>query len=123
MPDKWQIQQKFWESFGIPAYDEDSVPDDAVMPYITYHAAIGNLEQVVNLYASIWYLDSGWGAISRKAAEIGEALSNFGYTSYPIDGGYVWLTRGTPFAQRMTDEDENIRRMYINVQAEFLVKS
>lgn len=33
---KAQAIQAFWESFGVPAYEESTVPDDAVMPYITY---------------------------------------------------------------------------------------
>lgn len=121
--DKWQIQQKFWSDFGIPAYDQSIVPQDAKMPYITYQAATGNLEQVVNLSASVWYYDTSWQAISQKVDEIGDALSTYGYASYKIKGGYVWFTRGTPFAQRMEDENEFVRRIYLNVQAEFLTRS
>lgn len=121
--DKWQVQQKFWSSFGIPAYDENSVPEDAELPYITYHAVVGNLEQVVNLYGNVWYRSRTWRDISSKVDEIGEALSTYGFASYKIDGGYVWFVRGTPFAQRMQDEDPNIKRVYINVQAEFITKT
>ena len=36
-------------------------------------------------------------------------------------GGGVWLTRGSPFCQSLTDEDDNtIKRRYINVTAQFV---
>ena len=27
---------QFWNSFGLTAYEENTVPDDAAFPYITY---------------------------------------------------------------------------------------
>ena len=30
--DKFQAQQSFWSSFGLTAYDENTVPDDAEYP-------------------------------------------------------------------------------------------
>ena len=39
----------------------------------------------------------------------------------PVDGGVLWLKRGTPFAQSMGDEtDDLIKRKYLNITAEFL---
>ena len=43
MENKWQAIDRFWNSFGIPAYDESSVPQGATMPYITYHAEVASL--------------------------------------------------------------------------------
>ena len=37
---KEQAIHFFWSQFGLPAYDENSVPDDAQMPYITYNVVI-----------------------------------------------------------------------------------
>ena len=31
----------FWSSFGVPAYEENAVPDGAGMPYLTYRYAEG----------------------------------------------------------------------------------
>ena len=33
---KEQALYKFWISFGMQAYEENSVPSDATFPYITY---------------------------------------------------------------------------------------
>lgn len=114
---KWQAIQRFWSSFGIPAYDEFSVPEDAELPYITYNAAVGDFEQPVSLTASVWYRSTSWAAISRKADEIGASIVPCKILR--VDGGYVYVCKGSPFAQRMSDDDDSIRRMYINMQVEF----
>lgn len=118
---KEQAIQKLWSSFGIPAYDEQTVPDDAKMPYITYQVATDSIDRVVNLSASIWYRSSSWKDVSNKCDEIARYLAEQGFAKIELDNGYVWFVKGTPFAQRMSDpEDDMIRRIYLNVQAEFL---
>lgn len=119
--DKAQAIHQLWAGFGIPAYDALTVPDDAKMPYITYSVATDSLESVVNLNASLWYHSTSWKAIEKKADEIAKEIGAHGFTKLKIDNGYVWFTKGTPFAQRMDDpNDAMIRRIYLNVQAEFL---
>ena len=112
---KWQAIQQFWESFDIPAYDQNSVPDDAVTPYITYLAEVADFEKPLVLSASIWYSGSSWKDISIKADEISKSLKKI----ITLDDGYLFLTRGSPFAQRMSDTNETIKRIYINLMAEF----
>lgn len=119
--DKSQAIHAFWSSFGIPAYDENTVPDDAEMPYITYNVVINNVGGVTLLTASVWYRSTSWAEISTKVDEIGEKLALKGFYSARLDNGIMWLVQGTPFAQRMSDpEDDMIRRYYLNVTAEFL---
>ena len=36
-----------------------------------------------------------------------------------IDGGRMYIARGTPFAQRMSDVDDMVRRIVLNVTVEF----
>lgn len=117
--DKWQAINDFWSGFGIPAYEQASVPTDAEYPYITYNAQTGAMDDILNLSASIWYYGTTWADASKTADEIAAAIG-YGYKISTIDGGYLWLHRGNPFAQRVADEDPKIRRIYINVQAEFL---
>lgn len=118
MMDKWEALHDFWSSFGIPAYDSSDVPDDAVMPYITYSAQVGPFESILLLNASVWYRSTSWREISNKVDEIAQALN--GYRLESLDGRqYLFLTQGEPFAQRMPDEDDRVRRVYINVMAEF----
>lgn len=118
--DKAQAIHEFWSSFELPAYDESSVPDNAVMPYITYNVVTDGLGSVLPLHGSLWYRTTSWEGISKKAEDIAQALGENGYLIKKIDDGYVWMQKGRPFAQRMTDEDEQVRRIYVNVTAEFL---
>lgn len=117
---KGQALQTFWQSFGLPAYDENTVPQTAVMPYITYSVQMGNLDSVLMLSGSVWYRSSSWKEIEEKTAEIAKAVGEHAFYKTKVDGGYLWITQGSPFAQRMSDTDDMIRRMYINLHGEFL---
>lgn len=121
--DKWQAIDKFWNSFGIPAYDENTVltgGNSPTPPYITYNAVTSRVGQEISLTASIWYRGYSWKEVSEKANEIAEAIG-YGYKLEDVDGGYLYIRMGQPFAQRMGDpEDDTIRRMYIITDAEFL---
>ena len=117
---KTQAVQEFWSSFGIPAYDESTVPDDAKMPYITYSVSTGAMGNGLLWSASLWYRTKSWRDIELKALAIAESLGRYGYHNIRIDDGYLILTQGTPFSQRVPDEDDSVRRIYINVMAEYL---
>lgn len=119
---KWRAIQHFWESFNIPAYDAQSVPGDATLPYITYEAQTGSLDGVLSLTSSIWYRGSYWTDVCNKADEIDAYLNN-GITIPLDDGQYLWIVKGCPFAQRLADETDNqVKRIIINIQAEFLAR-
>jgi hypothetical protein len=117
LPDKWQALQQFWEQFGLPAYAANSVPKNTAMPYITYEAAIDDFGSPVPLSANIYYRSLLWSDISRKASEISAAIGDC-YLS-PIEGGYICIRKGSPFAQRMKDEEDSIKRIYINIEVEY----
>jgi hypothetical protein len=121
--DKEQALHKFWSSFGLTAYDENTVPDDALTinkgKYLTYNVATASLDEPTPLYANLWYKSSSWAEITAKANEIAGKIGLVGsFTDY--DGGTLWITRGRPFSQRMPDDDDTIRRIYVNVTAEFI---
>lgn len=119
LKEKSQVLYDFWSSFGIPAYDVNSVPDDAGFPRITYSTATDNLDHVLLRDASIWFRETTWKNISDLTEVIAEAIDNT--NPIPCKGGYMWIYRGHPFAQRMSDDaDSMIKRMYLNVSIEFL---
>lgn len=113
-----QALHNFWSGFGLTAYDENSVPDEAVLPYITYSVSIDSFGNEVSLTASLWYESLSWVDITNVTHEISKAIGYSGKT-LKTDSGYLWLKRGQPFAQRMGDDDKNIKRMYINITAEY----
>lgn len=120
--EKERALHKFWNSFGYKAYDETSVPDDATFPRITYGVATDSLGGVVNLHADLWFRSTSWQGVTDLAETIAITIKQFGHVSLPIEGGgYIYLCGGTPFAQRIDDpSDDSIKRIYINLQAEFL---
>ena len=110
---------QFWSSFGLTAYEENTVPDDATFPYITYQLVTDSFDREVQATASIWYRSESWTAINAKTEEISQKISRGGKI-IPCDGGAIWMKRGQPFAQNMGDESDGlIKRKYINVTAEF----
>lgn len=117
---KPQALAAFWDSFGWDAYDENTVPDDATLPYITYESATDSLGNAISLTASLWYRSSSWAEIEAKAAQIERAIAEHGFYNVAIDGGYLWIVKGTPFAQRMSDTDPGVRRIVLTITAEYL---
>ena len=111
---------QFWSSFGLTAYEENTVPDDATFPYITYQLVTDSFDREVQVTASLWYRSESWTAINAKTEEISQKISRGGKI-IPFDCGAIWLKRGQPFAQNMGDEnDDLIKRKYLNIIAEFM---
>lgn len=118
---KSQALQAFWENFKIPAYDELTVPDNAAFPYITYNVKTDSIGNICLMSASIWYRSTSWKEVSDKAEEIAEYIVKMTPPSIEIDNGRLYISKGTPFAQRMSEpSDDMVRRIYININAEFL---
>lgn len=111
---------QFWNSFGLTAYEENSVPDDAAFPYITYQLVTDSFDREIPLTVSLWYRSESWTGINSKTEEISQTISRGGKI-ISCDGGAIWLKRGHPFAQSMGDEsDDLIKRKYLNITAEFM---
>ncbi len=115
---KAQALHAFWSGFGLTAYDENTVPEDAALPYITYQVMTGSWGDALLCTASIWYRSRSWEAISLKADEIAAAIGWAGKL-LPTDDGAIWLKRGSPFAQRMSDPNDSIRRILLTIIADY----
>lgn len=116
---KEQAYYAFLASFEWATYDENTVPENAALPRLTYEFASNDFDYPVALTFSVWDRSTSWSSVTNKANEISEAIGRGG-KMIPFDGGAIWVTRGTPFAQRLADEDDSIRRIMININAEFL---
>ena len=119
---KTQALYNFFSGFELPAYEENTVPTGAnapELPYITYATATSGFDNDVQISASLWYKGYSWEGADRKVAEINTALAHGG-KMIPYTGGALWIRRGTPFAQHMADENDTIRRIYLNLTAEYL---
>ena len=111
---------QFWSGFGLTAYEENTVPTDAAFPYVTYQLVTDSFDREVAATASLWYRSESWTAINAKTEEISRYIGGGGRL-IDCDGGFIWLKRGSPFAQNMGDEsDDLIKRKYINVTVEYM---
>ncbi len=117
-----QALHTFWSGFGWTAWEENTVPDNAFASrneYITYSAGSGEFGATITLTASLWQKSTSWAGSVEQSEEIYEAIGRGGKI-IPTTDGAIWIKRGTPFAQRMSDEDPTVRRIYLNVEIEFI---
>lgn len=127
---KYQAYDRFWNSFGIPAYDQLTVPqeifDEATQkmiplrpPYLTYEGAFDDFGNELALTASLWYRSDSWSEITAKADEIGERIGRGG-EKVKYDGGAFEIQKRKPFMQRMDDpDDDTIRRVILQYSIEY----
>ena len=125
--DKVQAIHSFWNSFGIKAYDETTVPDEMSFlntkntnknPYITYEVNIGDYGENVASAVSVWYYDDSWKNIESKVKQIDERLSNGG-VQIPYDDGSIWIKKGNPYRTRVSDSNDMVRRYLVNIYIEY----
>lgn len=114
----------FFSSFDIEAYEETLVPtgeEAPKFPYLTYQLITDSFDNEVLIPVSLWYRsEASLLALNTKTEEISQRIGRGG-VFLDCDGGKIWIKRGSPFAQTMSDpEDNTIRRKYINIMAEFL---
>lgn len=119
--DKSQAIHNFWSGFGIPAWDENTVPDQPGERYIAYSVSTGSLDDVLNLSAKIWDTNTNsWEYVEKKAGEIAHAIATMVPPTIQIDNGRLYISEGNPFSQRLPNPGEGVRGVYVNIQAEFL---
>lgn len=111
----------FFNSFGIPFYPSTSVPEDTVFPWGTYDAvfdAWGGEQTAIT--ANLWYRTASEKTPNDMVNTISKKIGDGGIR-IPCDEGAIWIKRGTPFCQNLSDEtDDMIKRRYINLTAEYL---
>lgn len=122
--DKWEAQYNFWSSFGLPAYDENAVPDrrEVTYPYITYEAITGGFDEPCQVSASIWDRGPSYEAVDRKADEIRRRIKSMGCPE--IEGGrYRVYVESPEYATHMGDpDDDQIRRNRLMVTFEYMTE-
>ena len=121
MKDEYQAQYQFWSGFGIPAYEENAVPDadDISFPYLTYQAINNQWDESSQIFVNIWTRSTSWEQADTLALAVKSRMENGGATA-GFTGGMIWFTPGTSFIQNMGDPEDNmIRRKLLTVHAHF----
>jgi hypothetical protein len=107
----------FWSSFGIPAYVEGYVPDDAVEPYITYELKKPNWTSLTVTTTRVWYRDTSYIGITGKVDEIGERIGEGVLIS--CGEGFLQLFKDDEFVQFQPYEaDDSVKVAYLSMTME-----
>ena len=112
--------QSFFDSI-MTSYAASSVPDNAALPYLTYDFITSAWDGgEVGLTVNMWFRTTSEKEPNAAVDRLSKAIG-LGGVQLPCDDGMIWLKRGSPWAQSLTDEtDKTIKRRYINVTAEYL---
>lgn len=117
---KFEALHDFYNSFDIPAYEENSIPKNAEMPYITYEVITGSFSEYQSgLSFQIWYKSNSWKDINAKTETISKALHKG--VKLSCTDGYIMLYASDPFAQNRTDaDDKTVKCKYCTISADFI---
>ena len=101
----------FFSGFGLNAYQENTVPSDAAMPYITFSLNVPEWNQKASNYARVWDKTRSNTGLIKKADQITAAIGEM--KSIAFEGGYLVIWPETPLTQILVDGD--VRSAYINL--------
>ena len=105
---------QFFSGFGLEAFVENNVPEEAQLPYITYQLVEPDWDDSASMYARVWYRSTSFQSINAKVDAIRAAIGES--VSIPTSGGAVYLSKGSPFAQYMPMEgDDTLKVAYLNL--------
>lgn len=111
---------QFFNSFDVAAYATSSVPDDVILPYMTYDFISDSFGIENNIDLNLWMHTESEAIPNAKAQQIAEAIS-LGGKILRFDGGAVWIKRGSPWCQSLKDDTApGVKRRLMNVTLEYL---
>lgn len=105
----------FFSGFGIPAYEENSVPDDAALPYITYSVSVPEWDETASISASVWNMGTSAREAMTKAEEIIQKIRHSPSVPVPDGSGVLWLFLENPPAQEVPTESDNVKVIALNI--------
>ena len=101
----------FFSGFGLPAYQEGTVPDDVSLPYISYSLVSPEWNQKASMYVRVWDRTTSNTGLIRIADQITAAIGE--KKTIDLTGGHLVLWPETPKVQIQADGD--YRYAYINL--------
>lgn len=123
-PTKAAALYSFFSSFGLDAYEENSVyalESAPAFPYLTYEMNTGAFgDYDIPLTFSLWYRSTSWAAANAKVEEISASIGRDGYQA-EIDGGFMRIMRNDEdFSQNKGDpSDDMIKRKVCSITVRF----
>lgn len=114
---RWEAQYAFWSSFGIPAYEENAVPDqkELTYPYLTYQGVSAPFDSNTFVNVSVWTRSKSLATVTEITDNILKRFED-GKAEVRYNGGGFFITPESNFAQVMGDESDTlIKRMILSV--------
>ena len=109
-----QALDTYLNGFGLDAYAEDTVPDNAQFPYITYRPVDPEWHQKTTFFVRVWFRSTRNAELLEKADQITEDIGEM--KRLPFDGGMVVIWPETPKVQIMVNpNDRMVRYAYISL--------
>lgn len=105
---------EFFSGFDIPAYEENSVPDNAALPYITYQITVPDWRESASITACVWYSGTSFKEIFDKTDEISKYVGEG--RRIPVEGGSLQIFKDTPFSQVVSTSKDNVKCVYLIFQ-------
>lgn len=114
----------FLSGFGVPVYDENSVPEDAVFPYMTYNPIITDWDGSALMQVRLWDYpgpDHSAGRIYGIVDQIGESIDSESKILPVGTHKYVTLAKGEPWVQPQPTPDVKARVIILNFEISTLI--
>lgn len=108
-----------FSSFGIDAFVSTNTPEPLTFPCLVYENNAGYFNDgYVDIVVSLWYRTDNEAIVNAKVNEIADAITGGGIV-LKYDNGSMWVRRGTPFCNSLTDNtDQTIKHKVINLTIE-----
>lgn len=107
----------FASGFTWAAYPEFSVPDGALLPYITYTIQESMWDEMGMLQIRLWYKGTGYNTINSKIDEISAAVEFGKYIS--TDSGGLYIYKGSPWCQYQQSDEPDLKIAYLNFNVNY----
>lgn len=105
---------KFFSGFGIPAFEENSLPAGTQPPFITYTDTHDNYEaENTALQMRIWDKSNSFAYLMSIETAVHERIKHGLRLDH--DNGHIFLYKGSPFAQSLSEQDNTYKGKLINI--------
>lgn len=105
----------YYSGFGLPAYQENTVPEDVTLPYISFSISIPEWNQKASHYIRIWDRTKSNTRIVRVADQIAADIGIC--KTIRFEGGYLTIWPETPLVQIQVDGDTRYAYMNLSINS------
>lgn len=115
MTEIFRAMREFFSGLGIPVYPENSVPSDAVLPYLTWTPIQTDWETEALMPVRIWNRSYDYAKVSELADKLAAMIPADSGTTIPAGSGYIHLFREEPWCQPQPMQNSEMKVLYINI--------